>query len=327
LRYPQTQLWLPILLSGLLSGTLAGLTPSRASADDGYSFTTIDSTAEPDTVDRQYTYINNEGDLTESGVNGSHFYASIRYHNGDWISLTIPGGTDFLADNFNNLGQTSVYYLTAADNLAHTAIYDHGSITYVPDLAGNVNGGVWCINDSGTLTGEFANADGSVDEGYIQHGASTTLFAYPGSDVDQTVAAYINDSGEIVGFYSLTDGTTHGFIDNGGLFTPIVEPTGYQDGVAYGVNAEGDVVGEFFGGANPEGFLIHNGVTSILDFPDSSYTRLMSINDLGQITGLYKDAQGIRHAFLADPVPEPGSLALFAGLTAFGSACIRRRRK
>jgi probable HAF family extracellular repeat protein len=40
-----------------------------------------------------------------------------------------------------------------------------------------------------------------------------------------------------------------------------------------------------------------------IDFPGSTGTRAIGINNAGQIVGDYVDANGVRHGFLATPVP------------------------
>src|SRR5713226_7707791 len=65
---------------------------------------------------------------------------------------------------------------------------------------------------------------------------------YPGAS--WTVALGINDSGQIVGFYSDTSGVRHGFLLRAGSYTTIDCPSPYTaQSVAYAVNGSGQIVG------------------------------------------------------------------------------------
>jgi uncharacterized membrane protein len=77
----------------------------------------------------------------------------------------------------------------------------------------------------------------------------------PFTGVLNTFAEGINDSGDIVGFYSV--GTAiHGFLDSGGAFTPIDIP--FADpgtSSAAGINDLGQIVGAYGKGGQGHGFL------------------------------------------------------------------------
>jgi probable HAF family extracellular repeat protein len=59
-----------------------------------------------------------------------------------------------------------------------------------------------------------------------------------------TEASGINDAGAVVGEYTDSSGIDHGFLWQGGSFTPIDVP-GAVDTVAFGVNDAGAVVGRY----------------------------------------------------------------------------------
>jgi uncharacterized membrane protein len=64
---------------------------------------------------------------------------------------------------------------------------------------------------------------------------------FPGAT--ETIAADINNSGNIVGTYSL-GGSISGFLDKGGTFSTITFP-GAKGTEAYGINDQGDLVGAY----------------------------------------------------------------------------------
>lgn len=69
------------------------------------------------------------------------------------------------------------------------------------------------------------------------------------------------------------------------------------------VNNQGDVVGFFLADGLQQGFLIKNGVTTILNFPDPGVTGTFpeGVNNHGQISGSWSDADGVSHGFVLQP--------------------------
>src|SRR5208282_449555 len=100
-----------------------------------------------------------------------------------------------------------------------------------------------------------------------------------------------------------------------------------------GINDSGAVVG-YYGDSttSQHGFLYDSltGQYTFLDDPAAQFnngveiTQITGINDSGEISGFYSDANGVFHGFVATPVPEPGSLT---ALGAFGSLMLARRRR
>ena len=144
-----------------------------------------------------------------------------------------------------------------------------------------------------------------------------------------------NDNGLIVGFYVGTDGQDHGFDANvqnavGGQLTgtaiadPTVPPVTGEPGAKFvfsqilGIDDNGIAVG-YYGDTTPTqpGFLYntHTGQYTFLDDPSEQFsnagveiTQITGMNNSGEITGFYSDANGVFHGFVATPVPEPESL-------------------
>jgi hypothetical protein len=66
------------------------------------------------------------------------------------------------------------------------------------------------------------------------------------------------------------------------------------------INASGQIVGDYYDGGE-HGFLYSGGVYTTIDVSGSVDTEPRSINDSGQIGGLYQDSNRIQHGFLATP--------------------------
>ena len=77
------------------------------------------------------------------------------------------------------------------------------------------------LNDSGEVVGTYTNAAGT--HGFLySDGAYATLndpYAIHG-----TFAESINNAGQIVGYYYNSNYNVHGFVDNGGNYTPLNDP-------------------------------------------------------------------------------------------------------
>jgi PEP-CTERM motif len=185
------------------------------------------------------------------------------------------------------------------------------------------------VNDHDIAVGFYNDAAGN-SHGYT-YNINTKTFS---ADIDDpnavsTVAAAINNSGEIAGFYTDSGGETHGFLDKGGVFTT-VDPAGATETQLLGLNDQGvavgfDVVDGFMHG------IIFNSVLdtfTTLDPPNGLGTTLNGINNRGDIVGFFVDAAGNTDGLLATPVPEPATWAMMlAGLAGLGLVGFRRSRK
>jgi uncharacterized membrane protein len=152
-----------------------------------------------------------------------------------------------------------------------------------------------------------------------------------------TTATGISNSGVISGFYVDSMGNTHGFIDNGGVFTSFDDPNANGNTMFLGLNNLGMVVGSY---------LDINGMTNGLDYDyltntwqtvddpnqsatpafDVTGTTINGINDNGQLVGFYSDGTNV-DGLLATPaaaaVPEPATLCL----TSIGAALVTVARR
>jgi hypothetical protein len=175
------------------------------------------------------------------GVNNSNnavgFYADV---NGDFqgfsynvagkvfTPITLPpsfNATMTTATGINNAGVIVGFYLDAAGN-THGFVDNTGSFTSFDDPNAVGNTTFFGINDDGLIVGSFLDMNG-VTNGLVFNSLSTTWQTVndplsspnPAFGVTGTTINGINDSGQLVGFYS--DGTNV----NGFLATPAPEPS------------------------------------------------------------------------------------------------------
>lgn len=132
-------------------------------------------------------------------------------------------------------------------------------------------------------------------------GPTFTTIDFPGAVA--SLGTDINDSGQIVGEYTLTDlRHRQGFLLSGGVFTSISFP-GSTFTRAVGINRYGDIVGDQQnagnnnGNGNDYGYLLKGGVFTSIVFPSSDLTIPAGINAKDDIVGWYLDKSGT-HGFL-----------------------------
>ncbi len=207
------------------------------------------------------------------------------------------------------------------------------------------------INDKGTIVGQYTA--GGQSPGFILDGSKITTINAP-SGPNTVFAQGINNNGRVVGFYVGTDGQDHGFTANAnsavnGVLTgtPIADPkipaVPGEPGATFvfsqilGINDHGIAVG-YYGDSttSQHGFLynFNTGKYTFVDDPNEQFsiagvevTQITGINNAGEITGFYTDANGTAHGFYANPTPEPASLTLLSiGLVGLAGYGWRRRK-
>jgi probable HAF family extracellular repeat protein len=92
-----------------------------------------------------------------------------------------------------------------------------------------------------------------------------------------------------------------GFMSTAALAGPYtfsqIDFPGSTNTTAHGLNDKGDIVGYFYVGNVPHGFLFSGGMYTQIDVPSSTQTLAYGINDSGQIVGVF-DGAGGQHGFL-----------------------------
>jgi len=157
----------------------------------------------------------------------------------------------------------------------------------------------WGINDRGDTVG-IHQSDDDIQHGYLltADGVFTDL-VFPGALETDPIA--VNNSGTVVGYFSLDEDSFHCFIYANGQFQQFDVP-GARDTICQGINARGDISGNWDTDINTlgHGFISSNGQIVPFDHPSAAAnsTTITGINDRGDFIGLYVDTDGTGHRFL-----------------------------
>jgi len=222
---------------------------------------------------------------------------------GTWTNIDVPGAVSTLASNPDEQGNVALSY-KFADGVWHVAIRNKRGLTTFPEPPG-YPGGIQAsgINNRGEVAALLLDAAGHA-HGYVGDGKRYSVLDYPGAT--DTYFTKVADTGVVVGYYGLADGSLHAFWYNDGHFRKIDPPGAAASGVAVAlsINNAGDIAGAYFN-ANGwlVGFLLEKGRFVDFRVQDAPLTVPWSINNRGEIAGIYAGADGIYHGFVAKPNP------------------------
>ncbi len=156
---------------------------------------------------------------------------------------------------------------------------------------------------SPTITGYFGDGMVSPNKGYtLVPPASYTNENFPGSAQTQVTGITPGGSTTTVGFYVDGSGNNIGFVDQGGTFTSVSDPSTPSVTPSVnqllGVNDSGVAAGFYLdAGGNAHGYTYNVGTKAFtaVNLPGSFNavsTTVTGINDSGVITGFYTDSGG-----------------------------------
>jgi len=151
------------------------------------------------------------------------------------------------------------------------------------------------INRGGETVGFYIDTAGNT-HGFNKIGATFNTVDLPGTTFNQLLG--VNDKGAEAGYFQDAAGLQHAYVhrEEGFLVLNLPQPSSQ----ATGINDHGVVVG--FEQSSPaattsEGFLLQDRKLTVLQFPGSTFTQALGVNNRDVVVGLYNDANGNTHGF------------------------------
>jgi hypothetical protein len=231
------------------------------------------------------------------------------------------------ASGINNWGAITGSYVDA-NNVYHGFLRSpEGSFTTfeapgADTTAGSFNGtSPDSINDVGTITGSYTDANG-FNHGFLRSSEGKfTTFDVTGAGGYGSFPIALNLEGAVVGYYTDSNYSFHAFLRSpDGKFTTWIGPdacTGNGSEGCYGSAATNiNAFGTSAGGFMDNNFVGHglirspDGKLTTFDVPGAgtgSYQGTgcpgcaLGLNQLGAIAGIYSDANSVNHGFLRGP--------------------------
>jgi hypothetical protein len=321
-----------VKLESVPRAPLAGattITPINRVAAGGYQFLNFDGPSASITAGfgTNMNGISNSGEVV--GVSLQSDGAFVNFTTNPNISrnaqtLNINGSTTAMAFGVNSIG------IVVGTDGNGNAFYDKfGTIvTFIP--SGGTSAAAFGINDTGTIVGQYTTTDGTTP-GFLRTSTDSIVTINAPSGPDVVNAQGVNNHGLVVGFYVGNDGHDHGFIVNtfglhSGTLTgipvadPVIPSVPGEPGATFvfsqilAVNDEGIAVGYYGDSTGSQHGFIYNtntGRYTFLDDPSEGFfngmevTQITGINNSGEITGFYTDANGVAHGFTAKPIIPP----------------------
>jgi hypothetical protein len=261
-----------------------------------YAYRTFDP---PGSVDTEPYGINLHGLISGQYVDANGNGYGFVLDGNQFTRLLPSGGSGVTAGGPTESGQVPLTYVDA-NGLFHSAVWQQGSFTLLPDLPGFSVWGANFLNDAGRIVG-IASNDPSFrpSVGFSYSGGSYRLFTVPGAVFFNPTG--INDADEITGAYTDSSGTLHGFLKTGDAFVPIDYPNATGTWT-YSINNSHVIAGRYQIGNTRHGFLLHAEQYTAIDYPGALSTWATYVNEQGEVVGFYLGPDGNLHGFAATPV-------------------------
>lgn len=204
----------------------------------------------------------------------------------DMVALNLPFAslTNSIATGVNNSGQI-VGIWRDTSGTTHGFLDSGGTFSSI-DIPSGLIGQALGINDAGLISGVFTSAGASF--AFVEDAADLGNFSYPDAPAG-VVSAYINDSGQIAGSYSIGNNEQGYLLDNGVLTSPIEYPDAPST-VIEGINNSGEMTGSGSGIPlyNTQVFVRSGAGIFTTIFPGAQNFYGMGINNTGELVGSYQ---------------------------------------
>lgn len=155
------------------------------------------------------------------------------------------------------------------------------------------------INNRSYTDGFYIDTAGTT-HGFLDIKGNFTTVDFPGTTFNQLLG--LNDHDQAAGYFADAAGIDHPYVfdNNGGVFLAITIPAAVGGAQATGINNDGSISGFYIDAAGVNhGFLIFKGQFTTLDFPGSTFTQALGLNNKGEVVGDYMVGKAT-HGFIFD---------------------------
>jgi probable HAF family extracellular repeat protein len=222
--------------------------------------------------------------------------------------LIYPGAADTVIAAVDNQQYTAGWYKDSKGRIFGLTFFKGFWQTYQdPKLlhSGKSYTELLGLEDGGVAVG-FYQDKSNVDHAFEVDIATTKYHAISPPGAVSAAATGINNKGDVVGWATLADGTTGGWLFKGGQFTEFEYPKAVST-VPTSVNWSDDIVGSFKGkGDETHGFILTDLLSSQtwqqIDEPLAHrVTVIEGINNHDTMVGYYQDDTGNINGFIGTP--------------------------
>lgn len=281
---------------------------ATTTAEPTYRYSVIDY---PGAANTALYAINARGAYVGAMKDTTGAHHAVHGHGGH-LAVLNPNGpigraVESWAFTTNVLGEIGGTYIDSAGS-THGFIYHPDGRVDTIDLPGAKATQVYGLNDRGQFIGLYDDANGQTHAYANVDGQFQTIDLPNGV---ATIPLSINDSGQIAGEFIATANTVgYGFLryPNGHVTLHNAPDAPPEQTLYISINNRRQVLGTWFDAdGNPHNFVRQHGRHVPFNLPDSFgavYVAAETINDQGDIVGVFFDSNFVAHGFLADrPLP------------------------
>jgi uncharacterized membrane protein len=240
-----------------------------------------------------YTYtvplaLNDLKEIVGTVGNGTGPTLSFHYTEPAYTIFTVKNSLYTQAQGINSKGAIIGEYRASTKDYAYRSFIVRGARTTTFKVSGAISTYAYSLSDSGEIGGGVRGHNGSI-YGFLEMAGNITYVDL--GDLTFTTVTSVSSTGNYAGFYH---DITLGFLGfkniNGSQ--QVVSFPGSSYTTVNGMNKYGDVVGDFFIGANKDrhGFLLSGTTYTQIDYPGTTTgSDATGINDHGDIVGFWSD--------------------------------------
>lgn len=244
--------------------------------------------------------INNAGDIDGYYIGSDFNYHAFLYSNGTFTGFDYPGAGETFPGMINDKGQIAGQAVSGGEPPTYYGfIYDVATQTFttISEPNGTVTG-LCCINNAGLIAGTVSTTNLF---GFVAQNSNYRVLNPPGTTTNQ--ALVLTNAGVVV-WGMTSSGSSVYYLYSGGNYTQLITPSKPDIGLG-GVNPQGTIyVGSYSPNVNTGlGFVYHTktGRFITLSYPNAAITNAFSINQSGEVVGVYSDSSNVTHGFTWTP--------------------------